>query len=188
VTGEWPVLTDIWTIQKFEQLEREQPDRRLELIDGQVVEVNTTEERGLILANLCAILREWSKQNNVGYALVSVHYAIPGDEYNVRMIDLSFVLKRRVWRTSGYATEFPDLAIHIRTYGQSDAVAAEKAQFYLRHGSKLAWVFQPDDRTVMVYRSASQITLIEADTLSGGDVLPGFALPVREVFADPMAE
>jgi hypothetical protein len=41
----------------------------------------------------------------------------------------------------------------------------------------------PRDRTVSVHTPKSVITLTESDTLDGGDVVPGWRLPVAEIFA-----
>jgi Uma2 family endonuclease len=49
---------------------------------------------------------------------------------------------------------------------------------------KLVWYVHPKTRTVEVYAAVDRlVTLTEADALSGGDVLPGFALPVADLFS-----
>ena len=54
---------------------------------------------------------------------------------------------------------------------------------WLSFGALLVWVAHPNRRTVDVYRpGAPVITLTEDDTLDGDPVLPGFILPVRQVF------
>jgi Uma2 family endonuclease len=59
-----------------------------------------------------------------------------------------------------------------------------KVQDWLQAGCGLVWVVDPETRTVTVYRSRSEIAVLTAvDTLDGGDVLPGFAVPVAEIFA-----
>jgi hypothetical protein len=55
---------------------------------------------------------------------------------------------------------------------------------WLRAGCSLVWVVDPETRTISIGRSRSEITVLDKnDTLTGGDVLPGFAVPVTEVFA-----
>ena len=45
-------------------------------------------------------------------------------------------------------------------------------------------VVNPRQRSATVYRSPDDITyLAEADVLDGGDVVPGFELALREIFA-----
>src|SRR3712207_6860101 len=50
-------------------------------------------------------------------------------------------------------------------------------------GVRLVWYVEPESRTVRVYTSPSDLQLLtEADTLEGGEVLPGFYLPIRDWF------
>jgi Uma2 family endonuclease len=60
---------------------------------------------------------------------------------------------------------------------------AIKRQDYFAAGVELVWEVNPRSRTVAVYTAPAQFTtLTVADTLDGGTVLPGFTLPVRELF------
>ncbi len=59
-----------------------------------------------------------------------------------------------------------------------------KLRDYFAAGSKLVWYLDPDERSLRVYTSPDQFTTLdESGTLDGGDVLPGFRLPIREWFA-----
>ncbi len=54
---------------------------------------------------------------------------------------------------------------------------------WLSHGVTLVWAVFPDTRTIDVHILGSPVrTLTEDDALDGGAALPGFTLPVREVF------
>jgi Uma2 family endonuclease len=65
----------------------------------------------------------------------------------------------------------------------------EKVELYLEAGVSLIWVAIPQRRGVVVYRpDQAPSTLTENDDLDGEDVVPGFRLPVRAVFANPLAE
>lgn len=60
-----------------------------------------------------------------------------------------------------------------------------KLREYLAAGVRLVWVVDPASRLVYAYRSMTNIReLMEADTLTGDDVLPGFSLPLAERFGD----
>lgn len=49
---------------------------------------------------------------------------------------------------------------------------------------RLIWLVYPSSQTVTVYRSLHDIRVYtREDTLSGEDVLPGFTLPLRDIFA-----
>ena len=83
----------------------------------------------------------------------------------------------------------PDLAIEIKSPDDTIQEMRDTAAYYLANGSRLVWLVYPNYRLIEVYRLGADIQILgEEDTLTGGDVLPGFELPVREVFADPLAE
>jgi hypothetical protein len=61
----------------------------------------------------------------------------------------------------------------------------ERIADFLLASSRLVWVVDPRPRTVTVYEpGASPLLLGVMDELGGGDVLPGFPAPVRELFPD----
>ena len=62
---------------------------------------------------------------------------------------------------------------------------ARKRADYFAAGVRLLWLVDPDQRTVQIWEGAdSSKTLSSAETLDGGAVLPGFKLPLRELFAE----
>jgi Uma2 family endonuclease len=55
---------------------------------------------------------------------------------------------------------------------------------WLQAGCPLVWGVDPQPRTVSVYRSRSEIAVLQAEeTLSDSNVLPGFSVPVAAIFA-----
>ncbi len=53
----------------------------------------------------------------------------------------------------------------------------------LAAGTKLVWVVLPKRPVIKVYRSLTDVTILtDKDELDGGDVMPGFRLPVARVF------
>ena len=104
----------------------------------------------------------------------------------VREPDVAFTSSERLplnVRVRGYSEVVPDLVVEIISPSDSMREVHEKAQMWLRSGVILVWVADPDTSTIAVYQSGVPvITLTENDTLDGAPVLPGFTLPVREVF------
>lgn len=103
--------------------------------------------------------------------------------------DVSFVsrsrLKGRDARDMVPLLGAPDLAIEVLSPDQHMGRFTEKIQFYLRHGVRLVWVVDPIAETVTVHQpDADSFTLSAGDTLDGGDVLPGFTLPIADIFAE----
>lgn len=83
----------------------------------------------------------------------------------------------------------PDLAVEVASPSQDAEDMAAKALLYLRGGTRLVWVVWPDRRQIEVWRvgdTAPTTTLSSGDILGGEDVVPGFAVPISEVFADPL--
>ena len=77
----------------------------------------------------------------------------------------------------------PDLAIEIVAPMDKQYDVTEKAFAYLKGGTRLVWVIEPVAKTVMVYRSETDFTLLTCEeTLTGEDVVEGFACPVAQLF------
>jgi len=58
-------------------------------------------------------------------------------------------------------------------------------QDYFAAGCRLVWFVDPKARTVTVYTSPKRSRVLrENQTLGDSTVLPGFALPLRQLFAE----
>jgi Uma2 family endonuclease len=78
----------------------------------------------------------------------------------------------------------PDLAIEIVSSSNRRRDLIDKVNQFLDAGSRLVWVVNPIRKSVTVYRSRTDVTVLRyEDTLDGGDVLPGFSLPLSRLFA-----
>jgi Uma2 family endonuclease len=105
----------------------------------------------------------------------------------VRAPDVAFVIKTRVEEVGefeGFWPGAPDLAVEVISPGDSYTEVEEKVEEYLQAGARAVWVVDPRRRTITVYRSLTDITILtENDTLEGGHLIPGFSCRVAEVFA-----
>jgi Uma2 family endonuclease len=64
-----------------------------------------------------------------------------------------------------------------------------KRHDYFTNGTQLVWQVDLATRTVEVFTASDQsVVLTEDQPLDGGDVLPGFQLPIRDIFADMETE
>lgn len=96
--------------------------------------------------------------------------------------DVSFISKARMTERalSTYVPLMPDLAVEVVSPSQSWAQVRRKAETYLRHGSQMVWLIDPQSQSAEVW---PQRETIAADgELSGGDILPGFRLSLRLIF------
>jgi Uma2 family endonuclease len=77
----------------------------------------------------------------------------------------------------------PDIAVEVLSPSNPTKEMERKRREYFAGGAKLVWIVDPELHTVDVYTSVDQFrTLTESDTLDGGEVLPGFALSIRDWF------
>jgi len=78
----------------------------------------------------------------------------------------------------------PDLAVEMLSKGNTKKEMSRKRHDYFFAGVRLVWLIDPSRRTVEVWTAPDQsVLLTEEQTLDGGHVLPGFSLPVKQIFA-----
>jgi len=86
-------------------------------------------------------------------------------------------------RREGYFEGAPDLAVEVVSPDDTADAIEDKVIEYLDAGTQLVWVVHPRTRTVTVYRSLKNVRVLTRDEmLDGDDVLPGFTVPVKELF------
>jgi Uma2 family endonuclease len=79
----------------------------------------------------------------------------------------------------------PDLAVEVLSPSNTKEEMTRKLHDYFTAGCQLVWFVDPVARIVTVYTSPDQATVLNEDqTLDGGNVLPGFSLPLRQLFAE----
>ena len=77
----------------------------------------------------------------------------------------------------------PNIAVEVVSRTDTDHAIEEKAFAYLEAGTQLVWVLKPGSKTVTIYRSEVDITLLTRnDTLTGENVVEGFSCQVAELF------
>ena len=137
---------------------------------------------GEIGVNVIIPLGSYVRENKLGrlYTLETTFQL--GDR--VVKPDIAFVSTERLSddKLKGFSVA-PDLAIEIVSPTDKHYDATEKALAYLESGTRLVWVIEPIAKTVMVYRSPTDISLLTCeDTLTGEDVVEGFTCPVAQLF------
>ena len=100
--------------------------------------------------------------------------------------DVAFVRKEReeaARDVSGYFPGPPDLAVEVISPNDRLTEVAAKVADWLEHDTRMVVVVNPRNRTVQVHTSDGVTELTEADTLDGGDVVPGWSMPVADIFS-----
>ncbi|MBI2567551.1 MAG: Uma2 family endonuclease [Candidatus Schekmanbacteria bacterium] len=159
---------------------------RSELIDGRIIQMSPTgAKHGGIEGNVYAMLRDFVRKQELGYVGTGeVGCKLPNGR--VRAPDVAFVRAEQVppdGPPDGFWPFAPDLAVEIVSPDESPREVRDKANEWIAAGSQAVWTVDPASRTVTVYQLA-QVPRVLAigETLEGGDLLPGFACRVDEIF------
>jgi len=110
----------------------------------------------------------------------------------VRSPDVAFVRADRVPPRGfgrGWVRLAPDFAVEVLSPGETTSDTEEKLADYHAAGMRLLWVVDPYRRLATVYAADAPVRWFRSgDVLDGGDVIPGFTIPVDHLFQDVAAE
>ncbi len=167
-----------------EQLFRAQDVGRCELVRGELrTMIPPGFEHSLIAMNLGWELSNHVRAHDLGRVVTEPGFILARDPDTVRAPDIAFVRAERLVRTAGYFEGAPDLAVEVLSPDDRPGYVSDKVAEWIEAGSRSVWVVDPRSRTVIVHEPEREPRLLdEADTLFGGDLLPGFELDVRRIF------
>ena len=149
------------------------------------------ESDGLLESRLAVLLayfiESYLEGNDIGFTLGEGGMQRV-DFGQMRIPDVSFYLwsrfPNRELTMYQILAEVGDLVVEVLSPSNTDQEMERKRREFFAAGTKLFWIVDPVDRTVAVYTSPNNVTVLdESQTLTGGDVLPGFTLPLRDWFA-----
>ena len=164
-----------------------EPKRLCELVNGTLVEKTLGLQEANIATRLSAKILIWSDDNDAG-TVSGADSTLRITGGNIRLPDVCFFAKSRLPNgllpREAVPTLAPDLAVEVLSESNPKKEIADKLREYLAGGTRLAWVVDPDTRTVAVYHRPGEPTRTLAlnDALDGEDVLPGFSLAVADLF------
>jgi len=164
-------------------------DLLYELYDGVLVEKVMGFYESYLATRLAMFLNEFVENHGLGIVAgeSGMLKLFPGE---VRIPDVCFVSWDEFpgWKIPREPVPAlaPTLAIEVISRGHTPKEMERKLGEYFSAGSRLVWYVYPKSRTVHVFTSPTARTeLGESQTLDGGDVLPGFELPLSRLFEDP---
>ncbi|MDQ2806426.1 MAG: Uma2 family endonuclease [Chloroflexota bacterium] len=125
--------------------------------------------------------------HDLGHCVAPCGFVLAMDPDTVRAPSGAFIARAREdtpLHPSGYWQGVPDLAILVMSALDVYGELAERVQNWRQAGTPMLIVADPYLLQVTVYQpDHAPLLLTEADRLDGGDVVPGWRLPVREIFA-----
>jgi Uma2 family endonuclease len=162
--------------------------RLYELVDGVLVEKTMGIQESYLAGFLVLLLGDFARRHGLGFVLGSDGMArlAPG---LVRIPDVSFIsweqLPERQVPRIPMLRFAPRLAVEVLSPSNTPKEMERKLHDYFEAEVKLVWYVDPVQHTVRVFTAADQSQLLREDeNLDGGGVLPGFVLPLKELFAD----
>ncbi len=161
----------------------ENAERLFEYIGGEVVEVVSNQRSSRIAARIIGFLFAYLQQHNLGFLTSSDGgYQIAGERY---IPDVAYVSRARQTEPSdqSYSPIPPDLVVEVLSPSNTPHEIRLKMVNYLAAGCTV-WIVDPDRQVVEVYTPGRAGKTVHVDeTLDGGEVLPGFTLAVKDIFA-----
>jgi len=185
------------TIADLEQLQAQHPDWQMELVDGSIIVMGPSDyESDEIGSRLLTFLNNWVMPRRLGRVTgSSAGFILPnvssengnnGDKEprNLRAPDVSFVRADRLKKTKRDFVELvPDLTVEVKSKTDRIKPLVEKIELFLKLGSVVGILIDPDKREVAVYRlDQNTVTLKDGDTLTVPELLPGWELAISELW------
>jgi Uma2 family endonuclease len=161
---------------------------RCELLRGELIMMSPAgSEHGLIALRIGSALLHFVESHALGVVLgAETGFQIAQHPDTVRAPDVAFIRAERVGSKlpRGFFPGAPDLAVEVLSPNDRASDVLAKVQEWLDAGCRAVWVVDPATRTVTIYRDSREaVILTSTDTLSGGELLPGFSAAVARFFA-----
>jgi Uma2 family endonuclease len=156
-----------------------------ELMDGELVEKMPSFEPSRFALEIAYAFMAYLKKNPIGYVTGADGGYILSDD-TILIPDVGYISKVRMTEIpEREVLVAPDIAVEVMSPTDRKRALRAKAERYLQHGTRIVWLVFPATRTVDVYSADGDIEeLSMGGILSGGDVLPGFTLPVADIFGE----
>jgi len=160
---------------------------RCELVEGKIVPMSPTGyEHGDYEGNFYAILRAFVQTHHLGKVLVGeVGIYTRRKPDTVRGADVLYISNERYARkqSRNFLDVAPDLIVEVLSPHDTWSAVTQKLREYFAIGVRLVWVADSSARRVYAYRSLTDVREFTInDNLPGDDVLPGFTVPVAQLF------
>ena len=179
-------LTRLVTAEEFEQMDSA---LRLDLIKGELRPMPPMPgaQHGVVTFDFSLEVALFIRQHNLGRCFAAeTRFVIEYNPDTSIAPDFAFVRAERLPAPIPEASLrlAPDLILEVRSPSDRSSEVQDKVNRWLRAGVRLVWELNPRTRIFTVYQSGVEPQELGVnDTLTGGDVLPGFAFPLRRLFA-----
>lgn len=158
-----------------------------ELVKGEIVQgMPRKHAHGFIESAIAAHLFNYLHGHKIGRVIsggVGVYTQSNPD--TIRAIDIAFISNERYQQVQSnrFLDVAPELVVEIMSLANSQSKLHEKLAEYFAIAVKSVWIVDPQLAQVHVYRNMNDMTVLtREDTVTGGDILPGFTLALADIF------
>ena len=164
-------------------------DKLYETVNGERKEIPRMGVLAATVASfLAGFINAFSLPRRLGVAVVEAEFAIRAGGKS-RRPDVAYVSYDR-WPYTGIPLNdppafeiVPNLAVEMNSPTNTADEIEERIADYFGAGVQLVWVVHPIRRRIYVYESLKNVRILdEGDELDGGPAIPGFRLPVADLF------
>jgi Uma2 family endonuclease len=126
----------------------------------------------------------------IGGGELGLQFAVPDDPHMIRGADGVYIPPEQLahvsWDGREYFPAVPALVIEVVSDTDKAGEVNEKVQDYLAGGARRVWCVYPEHRTIHVHDAHVATRVVRGDeNLADDELLPGFALPLNLIFAEP---
>lgn len=177
------------TQEQFRTICLANPDLRLErTANGELVIMPPTGwETGNRNSRLTQRLGNWTDADGTGLAFdSSTGFTLPNGAD--KSPDVAWVSRARLEAINPDPYRFlplaPDFVVELRSATDKLETLQQKMREYIDNGVRLAWLIDPQNQQVEIYRPGQEVEILRSPTsLSGENVLPGFALDLAQILS-----
>ena len=160
-----------------------------EIVNGQRVDLPPMSVYATWLAScLHGQLWSYARDKGLGWSVAEMLFVLDAEHNLRRRPDVAFVstarwpLDRALPMTGDWDV-VPDLAVEVISPNDVFKDVLAKVREYFHYGVQVIWVIAPEEQQVYVYDSPVQVRILTGqDELTGGEVVPGFRLPLVHLF------
>lgn len=167
---------------------RQDLDGQVELVKGEVIQMPPAEPyHGSICLSIGMLLKLHAKQHDLGHVFSNDGAVITErDPDSVRGADVGYISYAKIPKgplPRGPLSIPPDLIVEVRSPSDRWKDIQRKVLEYLDAGVTVVCVVDPTTETARIYRNdRDEEQLKNGDLVTFDDVLPGFSVPLKQLF------